>query len=168
MSSVRIRSAAVFGHVGSRDAHGDAHVGGLQGGSVVDAVAGHSDDFPVRLQGLYNADLMLRGDLGEDGEAAGRSGELPVGEGVDLRAAHTVGGLCRDAKLPGDDEGRIASVPRDHDCLDARRPEILYGLYRLRADGVDHAGEAHESQTLFRGPVVPGPGGEGQKAQGTA
>ena len=90
----------VFGHVGSRDAHGDAHVGGLQRGSVVDTVAGHGYDFPVRLQGLYNADLMLRGDLGKDGEAAGRGG-ISGRRGRQSAAAHTVGGLCRDAQAPG-------------------------------------------------------------------
>ena len=41
-----------LGGFGSLDAHRQSDVGTFQGRCVVDAVAGHGRDFPVRLQGF--------------------------------------------------------------------------------------------------------------------
>ena len=40
-------SAALFGHVGASNAHGNADIGALEGRSVIDAIAGHGDDVPL-------------------------------------------------------------------------------------------------------------------------
>ena len=45
--------------VGADPAHRDADVGALQRRRVVDAVAGHRDEFAARLQRLDDADLLL-------------------------------------------------------------------------------------------------------------
>jgi hypothetical protein len=42
-------------HLGPRDPHGDADIGLLQGGCVVDAIAGHGDDVAVLLPGPYHS-----------------------------------------------------------------------------------------------------------------
>jgi hypothetical protein len=44
----------------------DADVGGVQGGAVVDAVAGHGDDVASGLQGAGDAQLVLGCDTGQD------------------------------------------------------------------------------------------------------
>jgi hypothetical protein len=61
------------GNVGADHAHGHADVGLPQGGSVVDAVAGHGDDLAQRLQSSGDAELGLRGDPGQ--HAAVRVGQ---------------------------------------------------------------------------------------------
>ncbi|MPM78668.1 hypothetical protein SDC9_125679 [bioreactor metagenome] len=57
-----------LGHVCARDAHGAADVGHLQGGRVVDAVAGHGDDLARLLPGLDDAHLVLGGHPRENGK----------------------------------------------------------------------------------------------------
>ena len=46
--------------IGSAAAHGDADMGGLQRGRVVDAVAGHRDDLAIGLVGVDDAQLLVR------------------------------------------------------------------------------------------------------------
>ena len=58
----------VLGHLGAGDAHGHADVRLLQGGGVVDAVAGHGHQGALLLPGADDADLMLRGHPGIDGD----------------------------------------------------------------------------------------------------
>jgi hypothetical protein len=43
-----------LGHVGARDAHGNADVGGLDGGCVIDPVARHRHDLPQRFPRLHD------------------------------------------------------------------------------------------------------------------
>ena len=52
----------------ARFAHGAADVGSPEGGGVVDAVAGHGDDAAFFLPGLDDAELVLRGHAGVDGD----------------------------------------------------------------------------------------------------
>ena len=57
------------------DAHGDADVGGGEGGGVVDAVAGHRDDSALAAEALDDVALVVGQHLGldpVDAEAAGR------------------------------------------------------------------------------------------------
>src|SRR5699024_6495459 len=54
----------VLGDVGAGDAHAHADVGRLDGGGVVDAVAGHGGDGAVALPGGDDAHLVLRLDAG--------------------------------------------------------------------------------------------------------
>ena len=56
----------LLGHIGAGDAHGHADIGALDGGRVVDAVAGHGHHFVVGLQGIHDAHLVLGRDAGED------------------------------------------------------------------------------------------------------
>ena len=52
-------------HVRALPAHGDADMGGLQGGRVINAVAGHGDDFAVGFQRFNNEQFLLRRDARE-------------------------------------------------------------------------------------------------------
>ena len=47
-------------HFGAAGAHGDADVGLLEGGRVVDAVAGHCHDLTVGLEGLHQLQFLGR------------------------------------------------------------------------------------------------------------
>ena len=69
-SSSRTRSAASRATSVPERAHGDADVGLLQGRAVVDAVAGHGDDVAAGLQRPGDAQLVLRGDPGDDDAVA--------------------------------------------------------------------------------------------------
>ena len=57
----------LLGDVGAGDAHRDADVRRLQRGRVVDPVAGHRDDPPVRVERVDDPQLVLRRDAGVDG-----------------------------------------------------------------------------------------------------
>jgi hypothetical protein len=64
-------------------AHGDSHVGVLEGEHVVDAVARHRDSTALLLQGAHHGSLLLRGDAAEHREALDGDGDgIVVGEGV--------------------------------------------------------------------------------------
>ena len=80
-------------------AHRDADVGVLQRQRVVDAVAGHRDDVPARLQRLDHRPLLVRRHPTEHGVLLEHLGELvevlgklagvdrPIGAGSPTRAA---------------------------------------------------------------------------------
>ena len=87
-------------HVRAGDAHRNADVGPLEGGRVVDAVAGHRHDVVARLEGLDDARLVLRRHAAAHVEPVGPRRELLVGEPIDLRAgqhepARRAAGRCR-------------------------------------------------------------------------
>ena len=56
--------------------HGDADVGGLEGGTVVDAVPQKADDVPLSVQGIDDGRLLGRRDFCEHGRGLGQSGQL--------------------------------------------------------------------------------------------
>ena len=77
----------------------DAHVGGAQGGRIVDAVAQEADDVLLALQGADDPLLVGRREPGEERGAFGGLGQFGVGHGFDLRAQqHAIG---RTGPLPG-------------------------------------------------------------------
>ena len=53
-------------HIGAAQSHGDADIGLAQRRRVVDAVAGHRDDFAGGLIGPHEFELFRRADAGED------------------------------------------------------------------------------------------------------
>ena len=55
-----------LGHIRAGDAHRDANIGALDGGCIVDPVAGHGDHLAVGLQGIHDAHLVLRRNTGKD------------------------------------------------------------------------------------------------------
>ena len=108
------------GHVGARPAHGDADVGLVQRGRVVDAVAGHRHDVPPRPQGPGDAQLVLRGDPGDhDAVVVEEGAEDPVVVGqVGPDAGRDRLGRRRPTSV-GDGGGRRRVVAGHHRHADA-------------------------------------------------
>ena len=65
---------------------GDAHVGGPQGGRIVDAVAQEADDVPLALQSADHPLLVGRREAGEERGLLGRLGQFGVRHGFHLGA----------------------------------------------------------------------------------
>lgn len=86
----------VHGDVAAHPAHGDAHMGLLQGRGVVDPVPDHADRLPRLLAVVDVAELILRQAAGADG---------------------------LDAQLPGDVPRRVLVVPGEQHRFRAGRPE---------------------------------------------
>src|SRR5699024_2364816 len=160
----------VLGHLGAGDAHGYADVGLLQGGGVVDAVAGHGDNLALALPGVDDADLMLRGHPGVDRDVLQPLVQIGVAHLVKLHAGEGLVPLQEDAQLPGDGGGGDLVVAGDHDGADAALLGVGHGLDGLGPGRVDHGNEADEGEVVL---VVQGEGpdrvqllaGEGQHTQ---
>mmetsp|Transcript_31498 Transcript_31498/g.100343 ORF Transcript_31498/g.100343 Transcript_31498/m.100343 type:complete len:747 (+) Transcript_31498:177-2417(+) len=148
----------LLGHLGARDAHGNADVGLLQRGGVVDAVAGHGGDLAETLQDLHNHLLVLGLGAREHGalhltlvhDALEHLGLLLVGHFLELLAREglpaVVGGVGEDAEVRGDGLGGDLIVAGDHDDADPRDAAVLNGLLALGAGGVDDADHADEGE----------------------
>ncbi len=130
----------LLGHLAAA-AHGDADVGLLEGGGVVDGVAGHGDDQALLLHEPGQAQLVLRGDPAEHVQV----GQPPGSSSSDI--------ACSSAPLiaPGPEAERLADrlrgdrvVAGDHADVDAGLERDLDGVLRLgpqRVDDADHADE---------------------------
>ena len=163
----------VLRHVCAGDAHAHANVCGLDAGRVVHAVARHGRHAAALAPGVYNAHLVLGLHARIHAELAHALFKLFVAQLVQLRAGD--GGLfiVQNAKLPGNGNGGVAVVARNHHRADARLAALGNGGLHLGADGVYHARKAQEGKALFqvfgRG-VLRGLGprahGAGQHAQG--
>jgi len=90
----------LLGHRGAGDAHGDADVGELERGGVVDAVARHGHDVPVVLEQPHDVLLVLGLRAAEHAPPrrgqqlhllrALHAGELPASHGLPLRVGAQV------------------------------------------------------------------------------
>ena len=138
-----------LGDVGAGDAHRAADVGGLKGGGVVHAVAGHRDDLPLALPCLDDADFVLGRHARIDGDLFDRRVELVVGHRVQLRAGDGVVAVGEDAQLARDGRGGDHMVAGDHHGLDARAAAGGHGRLGLRTRRVDHPHQPEEGQVGF-------------------
>jgi hypothetical protein len=139
-------SAALFGHVGAGDPHGDADIGALERGRVVDAVSGHGDDVALALERAHDAQLVLRVDAGEHPHLLDDRVELAIRHGAQLGAGDEPRSRLEYLQLPGNCLGGRRVVAGDHDRADVRPLGGRDGDLRFRARGVDHADhpEQHE------------------------
>jgi hypothetical protein len=164
----------LLGDLRPLDPHRDADVGRLEGGGVVDPVAGHRHDPAAALQALHDPQLVLGGDPGEDGRGPGHAlpflgrARLQVA-GVD-RAQGLAARIPVDPELAGDLGRGHRLVAGDHDDPDPRVSAGGDGVARLFAQGVGHAHEPDEGQVAPRVPLR-GAGlqvarGQGQHAEG--
>ena len=113
----------VLCHLGPR-AHGDADVGGFDGGRVVDAVARHGHHLAFLLQGVHEQDLVLWGDPAHDPDVVDAGQPLGVGEGGEVGAEHRLAG---DAQLLGDRGAGRDVVAGDHADADVGGLRLLDG-----------------------------------------
>ena len=136
----------VLGHLGAGDAHGHADVRLLQGGGVVDAVAGHGHQGALLLPGADDADLMLRGHPGIDGDFGDELLEFLLAHLFHHSAFHGFGAGGEDADLLG----LLGLLPRGvHHGDEAQEEEVvlvlqgdLHGLHPA-------AGEGQHPEALF-------------------
>ena len=168
---------ALLGDVGALAPHGDADMGVLEGGRVVDAVAGDGDEMAVALERPDDGQLLdrlhPRVDAGRPRQRVER--RFPGG----LRLRHL---LARDdlrlrevdSRLPRDGARGPRVVAGDHDDLDAGLPAGRNRPGHLRPQRVLHAGETEEIE-VQQVPASVAPAlldadlalGEGEHAQAT-
>jgi hypothetical protein len=96
--------------------HGDPHIRGRQGGSVVGAVAGHRHQAAALLLAADEGHLVLRGGLGEEVVDAGFGRDRLGGQGV---------------------------VAGDHDGADPERPQLVESLLHA---GFHHVLQVHDAK----------------------
>jgi len=167
--------AGLLGDVRAHDAHGDADVGALQGGGVVDPVARHRHALPPVLQGLDDLELLLGDHPGVDPDVLHPLLKDLRGRAVQVPAGHHRPPVLDDPDAPGDGERRQRVIARDHDGPDPGGFAEGDGPADLLAGRVHHAHEAQEGEALFDlprgkavGHAVPEPGGHTQDAQAIA
>ncbi|MNS08425.1 hypothetical protein D3C72_398860 [compost metagenome] len=106
-------------HVGPSPSHGDADLGRLERGRVVDSVAGHGHDLPVGLEGVDQGQLLFGTDAREDPDLRQPRAKRLRRQGVDIGPGQNAPRKI-DARLAGDRPRRRRIVARDHRHRDAR------------------------------------------------
>ena len=144
-------AGGVLGHLGAGDAHGHADVGLLQGGGIVDAVAGHGNQGATVLPGPDDADLMLGGHTGVNGDLGNEGTKLLVGHGLHNGTLHGLGAGGEDTNFTGDGGSGDDVVAGNHDGADAGGDTVGNGLLGFLSGGVHHGDEAQEVELLFVG-----------------
>ncbi len=132
--------AGVLGHLGA-GAHGDPDVGRLDGGRVVDAVAGHGHHMALFLERVGEEHLVLGGDPAEHPDVVDAGQPLGLGQVGEVRAQD---GLARDPDLLGDGRAGDDIVPGHHADDDVGRlgaGDRVLGLVPRRVDHPDQAGQ---------------------------
>ena len=143
--------AGLLGHLGA-GAHGEAHVGLLQGRGIVHAVAGHAHH-QVQLLGEAHQAALVGGQGPGHHPQVGQYGlQLVVALVGHLGGGHGhVGGLAQQPGLPGDGHGGLLAVAGHHDHLDARVLDLLDGGDDLPAHVVADGQHAHQGQVVAVG-----------------
>ena len=136
----------LLGHLGSGDAHGHADVRSAQGRGVVDAVAGHGDRVALRLQGVDDPHLVLRGDARVHAGGGYGPGQGLVVHRLQLPAGEDRGAPFDDAQVRCDASGGGRVVAGDHEDAHARPVRLGHGHGRLGARRVDDADDAGQYQ----------------------
>ena len=120
----------------------------LQSGGVVDAVTGHGDDGALRLQQLYQPQLMLRADARIYVHFTRTRAQRDIVHPVEVVTGNGLGAVFQ-IKLCRNGARRAGMVTRNHLHADTRRPALGHRLYRLRARRIDEAEQAEQHQALF-------------------
>src|SRR5690606_10754929 len=144
----------LLGHGRAPDAHGDADVGAALRRGVVDTVAGHRHDLALALQRLYDPQLVLGRNAGENRRIARHLAPASLVEPFELRGVD--GSECRavrgavDAQLPRYRLRGAGLITGDHHHPYARPAATLDRGDHLFAQRVDHAEQADEHEVAFR------------------
>ena len=139
----------LFGHLGSFNAHGDAHVGLTQRRGVVNAVTGHPDHFAAILQRLDQTQFMLRTGTGENIKLHRRLRQLGIIHMLKLIAGHRLAAVGDPQHLP-DAHRRLRVVAGDHLHADPGGLAGVDRVNRLRTRRIHHSGDAEEHQTFLQ------------------
>ena len=142
-------SAASYVYKGQGDAHAHADIGGLDGGGIVDAVAGHGGDGTPILPRRNNADLVLRLDTGIDAVSGDGLGQVFVRQAIELTAGNSLIGAFQNIQLLGDGYGGVLMVTGNHNRRNAGGLTFDNRVLDLGANRVNHAGQTDENQVIF-------------------
>src|SRR4029450_9535796 len=123
-------------------------VGLLEGGCVVDAVAGHRDDLPLPLERVDQAHLVLRCHARDHADPLDRLEQLLVAHRPDLGARD---GAALDAKLLGDRSRGHRMVAGDHPNLDSGTLRPLDRVLCRRTRRIDDSDEGEQRQAVEEG-----------------
>src|SRR5215217_670937 len=142
----------LLGDVGAGYPHRDSYVRLLEGGGVVDAVAGHRRDLAVLLQGAHEVYLVLGGDAGEDVCVGGDLPQHLFGEPVELAPGYSAVRLflADQPDLATYGGGGAGVVARDH--LDGYTRVVARGdrVYGLLARWIGHPREPEQLELILR------------------
>mmetsp|Transcript_20653 Transcript_20653/g.58795 ORF Transcript_20653/g.58795 Transcript_20653/m.58795 type:complete len:668 (-) Transcript_20653:1876-3879(-) len=142
------------GDVGSFLAHGHTHVGSLEGRGIVDTVSGHAAHFSLGLEGLDDADLVLRGGTGEDVVLLDGDLDLFVAHGVEFWSGDCAAMLFVDESEVGSDgEGGVFVVTGDHGDTDSGTVGFGDGVDAFWAWRVHDGAKSHDGQPRSSAPV---------------
>ena len=134
-----------LGHLRTLPAHGDAGVGALQRGGVVDPVAGHRHHVAVGLQGCDQPELMLRTGAGEDVGVVTACAQPGFILRVDLAAGDDTVAVAQ-ADQAADRRRGPRMVAGDHLHGDPGRVALGDGGNGLRPRRVDEADQAEKQK----------------------
>ena len=139
----------LLGGFGAFQPHRHAHVGALERGRVVHAVAGHRHDQAARLKRLDQPQLVLGRGAGEHRRLGQRGAQGFVVERVHVGAAqrHRVFG---EAELAGDLARGAHMVAGDHQHPHPRRATGGDGFRRFGARRVDEADQAQQRGAVLQ------------------
>jgi hypothetical protein len=134
------------GDVGPRASHGDADVGLVQGGGIIDSVAGHRDDVTSRTQGPRNAELVLGRNPGDDQTVVVEEGGQDALVGGELGTVQYRRFGPAQPYLVGDGRGRRRVVTGHHRHADTGPPACHEGVGDVVARRVLQADQTHQVQ----------------------
>mmetsp|Transcript_32718 Transcript_32718/g.83603 ORF Transcript_32718/g.83603 Transcript_32718/m.83603 type:complete len:485 (-) Transcript_32718:214-1668(-) len=142
-----------LGDVRAGDAHGNANVGLLDGGRVVDAITRHGHNLATAVQCLHHAHLALRGAARHDEGQLLHLVQLLVGHGVHLGAgghhALASGALGDDANLLGNGLRGGGVVAGEHAHHDAGGEALRHSGDGGLLGRVTHGAQGQQAQILL-------------------
>ena len=132
----------IAGDVGGRGGEGDADIGDLQCGRIVDSIADHRDALAGALQIGDDLQLLRRRQPRKDARRISRHcGGAELIALDDLRLP-----VWREAELSGDRDRRRALIAGQHHRRDAGALQGMHQLGCAAADRVGHADEAEPDE----------------------
>ena len=144
-----------LGDVGPGDAHRHANVGGLHGGSVVHAIAGHRHNLAARPPRFHHPQFVHGRDPGIDRGADDLLEQLLIAQPVQLRSIERLIIRPRDGQGAGDRRRGHGMIAGDHHRADPRRSAAGDRLGRLASCRVNQPRQSTERQ-LFLGERLEG------------
>ena len=138
----------IFGNVGTGFSHCAANIGFLQSGRIIDSVAGHGDDFSLRLKGFYETHFVGRRNTGIDTVAVYHIRKFSIGKLLQFRPGHNFAVVFADAKRLADGRGGQFVVPGDHNRPDTGTPAPCDGERRLFSRRIHKGGKADKDQVI--------------------
>ena len=136
-------------HIRSVHPHGNPDICRLQRRCVIHTVPGHRHRLSHRLVSLHDPYLMFRCHSGKYSEFLQTLLEAVLLQVIQFPACNTLIRTVRNAQFPGNGEGSIRMVSRDHDSGHTGSFEVRNRLYRLLSDRILHAEQPQKYHVLL-------------------